>query len=242
MQSFNPSPAMRPRKWDLRPLRFAGKWHDMITLVCAASKGGVGKTSFCANLAVAAEEAGSGPVAILDTDPQQSLHSWWQLRKVDKPGFCGIRVGLGPTLAALAETGIALAIVDTPPRLDGPVPEAVRLATFVLIPCQPSMLDLGAIGGVIDLAARKPRRPLAFVINRVWGDTKRGLPADAAIALSQHGTVAPVQVGNRVVFSQSMIDGRSAIEVEPGGKGAAEIRELWSYLAKRIATEVENGG
>jgi cellulose biosynthesis protein BcsQ len=44
---------------------------DILTI--ASQKGGAGKTTLSAHLAVEAERAGRGPVAVVDTDPQGSL-------------------------------------------------------------------------------------------------------------------------------------------------------------------------
>jgi chromosome partitioning protein len=58
---------------------------------------------------------------------------------------------------------------------------------------------------------------------------------EAAVALSQHGTVAPVTIFNRTDFAASMIDGRTVMEVDPNGKSAEEIKGLWDYIAQRLA-------
>ena len=63
----------------------------MRTLVIASQKGGVGKTTIAGHLGVMAESQGAGPVALIDTDPQGSLSSWWNERQAEAPGFriCG---------------------------------------------------------------------------------------------------------------------------------------------------------
>ena len=58
---------------------------------------------------------------------------------------------------------------------------------------------------------------------------------EAAIALSQHGTVAPITLHNRLDYAASMIDGRTVMEVDPTGKSAVEMLQLWSYLADRLS-------
>ena len=56
----------------------------MHVLVLASQKGGSGKTTLSGHLAVEADHAGIGPVALLDTDPQGSLSHWWK-NNTNKP-------------------------------------------------------------------------------------------------------------------------------------------------------------
>jgi chromosome partitioning protein len=52
--------------------------------------------------------------------------------------------------------------------------------------------------------------------------------------LSQHGPVAPVVVYQRTDFAGSMIDGRTAQELDPDSKSAAEIAALWIYVFENL--------
>ncbi len=61
--------------------------YSMRVIVFASQKGGAGKTTLCGQLAVQAEIAGAGPVALIDTDPQGSLAEWWIARAADTPLF-----------------------------------------------------------------------------------------------------------------------------------------------------------
>ena len=63
---------------------------------------------------------------------------------------------------------------------------------------------------------------------------KAKITYEAAVALSQHGTVAPVTVHHRTEFAASMIDGRTVMEVDPHGRSAEEITELWRYVSDRL--------
>ena len=57
----------------------------MRILTIASQKGGSGKTTLTAHLAVEAEYRKAGPVAVIDTDPQGSLASWWNTREAPTP-------------------------------------------------------------------------------------------------------------------------------------------------------------
>ena len=59
----------------------------MRVIVVASHKGGSGKTTLAAHLAVAAERANAGPVVLLDIDPRGSLIGWWESRPDHVPAF-----------------------------------------------------------------------------------------------------------------------------------------------------------
>jgi chromosome partitioning protein len=54
------------------------------------------------------------------------------------------------------------------------------------------------------------------------------------MALSQHGTVAPVILHHRTGFAASMIDGRTVGEVKGEARSADEIASLWDYISHRL--------
>ena len=44
----------------------------------------------------------------------------------------------------------------------------------------------------------------------------------------------PVTLHQRTDYAASMIDGRTVMEVDPGGKSAAEVEALWAYISDRL--------
>jgi chromosome partitioning protein len=65
------------------------------------------------------------------------------------------------------------------------------------------------------------------------------LTHQASSSLSQHGTVAPVLIGDRTDFAASMTGGQTAQELDAKSKSAEEIRELLIYLQERSTIEME---
>ena len=57
----------------------------MKTIVVTSQKGGSGKTTLAAHLAVEAEQAGDGPAWLIDTDNQGTLSLWHERRKAETP-------------------------------------------------------------------------------------------------------------------------------------------------------------
>jgi chromosome partitioning protein len=208
----------------------------MRILALVSQKGGVGKTTLAGHLAVAAEKGGE-TVAVLDTDPQGSLAAWWNSRTAETPLFVrGNLAELRQQLTELEKIGISLVVIDTPPAITAHIQLVVECADLIIIPARPSPHDLRAVGGTIELV-EPTGKPMIFVVN---GATQRAkITADAAIALSQHGTVAPTTVHQRVDFANSMIDGRTVGELDANSNSAKEVAELWNYVNTRLRKTVK---
>jgi len=207
--------------------------NQMRVVVLASQKGGSGKTTLAGHIAVQAERAGAGPVALIDTDPQGSLAKWWNVRAAETPYFLqSAFTNLFQDIENARAQGIRLVVIDTPPAVTKAIAEVVSFADLVVAPTRPSPHDLRAVGPTVDIVEGK-RKPLVFVVNAATARAK--ITMEAAIALSQHGTVAPVTVHNRLDFAASMIDGRTVMEVDPQGKSAQEVVQLWEYLETRLA-------
>jgi chromosome partitioning protein len=198
----------------------------------ASQKGGSGKTTLSGHLAVQAQRAGAGPVVLIDIDPQGSLSDWWNERQAEYPAFAQTTVArLAADLEMLRQQGFRLAVIDTPPAITMAIQSVIQVAELIVIPTRPSPHDLRAVGATVDLCDRSGK-PLLFVVNGATPKAK--ITFEAAIALSQHGTVAPVTVHHRTDFAASMIDGRTVMEVDPKSRSSQEMVDLWSYISDRL--------
>jgi chromosome partitioning protein len=210
----------------------------MYVVALASQKGGSGKTTLSGHLAVEAERAGFGPVALIDTDPQASLAEWWNVRTAERPFFAKVELAdLPHALEELEQAGVRLAMIDTPPAITDSISRVIAFADLVLIPTRPSPHDLRAVGATVDIAERHGK-PVLFVINAATARAR--ITGEAAVALSQHGTVAPVMLHQRVDFAASMVDGRTVGEITPQSPSAKEVAGLWSYVQDRLARIVHD--
>lgn len=205
----------------------------MQVIVFASRKGGSGKTTLTGHLAVEAGRTGHGPIALIDTDPQGSALEWGRQRTDPLPTVVQSSVDeIDADLIRLRDEGHRMVMIDTPPSATAAISEIVRVADLVVVPCRPSPHDLRAVGATVDIVERWGR-PMIFAVNSA---TRRArITAEAAVALSQHGTVAPVTIHHRVDFAGSMVDGRTVMDIAPEGDSAKEIRALWTYVHERLA-------
>lgn len=202
-------------------------------VVFASQKGGSGKTTLSGHIAVEAERAGDGPVALIDTDPQGSLAKWWNARAASTPAFAQASLEeLDACLDHLKSIGFKLIVIDTPPAVTQTIAHVVGRADLVVTPTRPSPHDLRAVGPTVDIADSLGK-PLVFVVNSATARAR--ITSETAVALSQHGVVAPVTLHHRVDFAASMIDGRTVGDIQPDSKSAQEVSALWLFIRGRLA-------
>jgi Mrp family chromosome partitioning ATPase len=90
----------------------------MKTIVITSQKGGSGRTTLAAHLAVEAERTGDAPAWLIDTDKQGTLSLWHERRETDTPQRADVPfVRLAGGLEALAGRGAAYCFIDTAPTI-----------------------------------------------------------------------------------------------------------------------------
>jgi chromosome partitioning protein len=208
---------------------------SMKTIVFAASKGGVGKTTLCAALSSYASTVSKKKIAIIDLDPQGSLTAWWNHREAGSPELIEANAGnLAETLQRAEASGYDYVFIDTPPGHMQTIEAGIKCADYVLVPCQPSPVDIAAIGDTLQVIEDEGK-PFAFVMNRVIARTRIG--EQAILLLANHGKVAGKPIAQRTAFATAMTDGRSAPEVDGGKQAGEEISALWKFLLSNLKTK-----
>lgn len=211
-----------------------------IIITIAQQKGGAGKTTLAAQLAVALA-ADDLSVATLDADPQGSLSLWYAARSAS----LGERNTIihapvqGWRLKKEAERYAAecdIVIIDSPPHAESEATIAIRAADLVLVPLQPSPLDVWACRPTIKTAQDEGSQAL-IVLNRVPPRTK--LTAAIAGKLDELGAnTAKTALGSRVGYAASLMEGKGVVETESASSPAAkEIRALLKEIMKHRAVK-----
>lgn len=206
-------------------------------IVIAQQKGGAGKTTLAIQLAVALQHAGKR-IAMLDVDPQGSLAAWRGLRdrtvgEDDGPmvdALSGWRLGNRLSTAARE---VDLVIVDSPPHAETDAKAAIRTADLVVLPIQPTMLDLWATEATLALAEAEKTKAL-LVLNRM---PPRSLAADAVAAeiKKKKWPLARNRLGNRQAFAASINEGKGVIETARKSAAGKEIDALAKEILRKMA-------
>lgn len=207
-----------------------------LIITVAQQKGGSGKTTVAAHLAVAFSQAGKS-VGLLDVDPQGSLGEWFERREAalgedDVDLVFRTASGWGARREArhLARDH-DIVVVDTPPKSDLEIRPAIEMADLVAVPVQPTPVDLWATAPTLAMAAKEGVASL-IVINRAL--SRALLTAEMIAAAGELGhAIADAHLGNRVAYPQSMGEGRTVIETAPGGLAAGEVEALAREIMQR---------
>jgi len=208
-------------------------------ITIAQQKGGAGKTTMAAHLAVTWAASGKRKVAVVDIDPQGSLTQWYKIREA--------RLGADETnltFAAISGWRVRseldrlrhthdLIVIDSPPHTDTEARTAIRAADLVVVPLQPSPMDVWATSATINIC-KQERVPVKMVLNRVNPQSK----ITEAVSGDMIGLTAN-RFGNRVVFAGALMHGLGVTEEQPNSIAADEVRalakEIIAYLNRKTS-------
>lgn len=201
----------------------------MKVLTIANRKGGAGKSTCAAHLAIEGVRCGLN-VILLDLDPQKTLESWWKNRKNENPYLADANASdIIEKTNLLRTKGFDLCIVDTPGDTSANTIAGIKAADVVLIPSKPTAPDLTAIGRTISMV-KGYEKPFVFAITQAISRSNAAL--QALSVLSEFGPVAPTLITNRVAYANAMSTGVSASELDKSA--AKEIKNVWIYVSSKV--------
>ena len=195
-------------------------------------KGGVGKTTLSVHLAAALAE--TGRVLLIDADPQHSALDWAAQREQD--GLFDV-IGLPKPILhrqiATLGSGYDWIVIDGPPRVNDLARSAIAASDLVVIPVQPSPYDVWAAKDIVDIIREceisRPEVLSRFLVNRLFPNTT--LAGEVTDALSEFEIpILSTVIRNRTEYAKSARLGLTALETEPAGQAATEIRNLTTEI------------
>jgi chromosome partitioning protein len=209
----------------------------MITIALVNSKGGVGKTTLTAALAIeAAKEMVDNPprparVALVDLDPQRSLVKWCDGRGDDNPKLLEGCDDAADAMDRLAYMGCEYAFFDSPPAFLNVIEGCIESADLIILPLRASMLDVAASEDAYVMA-KEAGTATMMVLNDVHPN--EGVVTATHDWLTENNIeLAKTMIHHRVSHTYAMMAGLSAAEKVNGkvDKGAkTELANLWAEV------------
>jgi chromosome partitioning protein len=191
------------------------------------TKGGCGKSSLSAALAVQASLE-SKKVGLIDADRgQNSLSRWYELRGEPKNPRLLDADCSAEALGLIGAQGFEWLFLDTPPRGLEEISQAIDMAHFVLIPTLAAAFDVESTDQIVELCKRYTT-PFAFVINAAQPRWK--LTAEARLYLVEDGPVCETLVTYRRAYIAASTLGKTGAEIDKDGKCKEEISALWAEV------------
>ena len=189
-------------------------------------KGGSGKTTLSANLAVLWSNSGY-KVAVIDADPQNSLTYWLEARKKyygeDDIGITSYNFDVRNLKEEIKQikSKYNFIIIDSPPSITFDTIQIIKASDRVFVPVQPSPLDLMATVPFLNLVKQEKKNPIIF-LNRVM---PRARLTDAMILRLRYAgaKIARSRISSKVLFAETFSVGRGVIDISVTSDAAKEI-------------------
>ena len=189
-------------------------------------KGGSGKTTLSANLAVLWSNSGY-KVAVIDADAQNSLTYWLEARKKyygeDDIGITSYNFDVRNLKEEIKQikSKYNFIIIDSPPSITFDTIQIIKASDRVFVPVQPSPLDLMATVPFLNLVKQEKKNPVIF-LNRVM---PRARLTDAMILRLRYAgaKIARSRISSKVLFAETFSVGRGVIDISVTSDAAKEI-------------------
>lgn len=212
----------------------------MVVIGILNSKGGVGKSTLTAALAVRASR--EGMVCVVDLDSQGSYSDWYGRRgSPDNPALLTGEDRASDAIEALQlNAPYEFVLLDGPPGSLVVTEDAIKVCDLVVIPMRASGLDLMASQDCIRLCQQGGAAFLC-VLNDVSARDAKSLGENARNTLLTYKIpIAKTAVAHRVPYINAMTSGKTGPEKDRAS--AAEIDALWDEVKNAaLAASVVKG-
>ncbi len=196
-------------------------------------KGGVGKTTL--SIHTATELARSKRrVLLIDADPQGSAMAWSNEREEVEFTVVSMPKATVHKEIDMLSHDYDDVVIDGPPRVTELARSIILASDIVVIPVQPSPMDVWAAADTVDLTreaqAYKPGLRMCLLLNRKIANTAIG--RDVRKALKELDVpVLTADIGQRVAFAETAATGTTVLD-KRRSKAAKEVRKFVKELRR----------
>lgn len=202
--------------------------HKMPNVIAVLNpKGGSGKTTLAIHLAYALKE--HGRTLLVDADIQGSARDWSAAGSSGLPVIGLDRPTLDRELQAIGGD-YQWIVIDGASKVEKMVASGVKAADMILIPVQPSALDLWACAPLVDVIqarqqATDGRPAAAFVVVRAKKNTS--IAREMRRAVEGYGLpLLPHTIYDRTLYARAITEGTTVQAMDAASEAANEIRLL----------------
>jgi chromosome partitioning protein len=201
----------------------------MKSVLVVNPKGGAGKTTLAVNLAAALANLSGQDVRLWDLDRQHSALDWLALRPADRPPIQAMNTTRGD---GKKKVGTGWLILDAPAGIRGKMLDrALKVASKVIVPIQPSIFDMAASSNFIqellkEKAVRKQHTFVGIVGMRV--DPRTRAAATLGAFLHQYDLPIVTLLRDTQVYANAAFNGLSIFDM-PSSVSGRDV-EQWHPL------------
>ena len=203
----------------------------------ANQKGGSGKTTLSANLAVLWANS-EYKVAVIDADAQKSLTYWLEARKKyyrEEP--IGINHypfdvrNLNEDLKQIKRK-YDFIIIDSPPSITFETIQIIKFSDFIYVPVQPSPIDLMATIPFLNIS-KQERKKTTVILNRVMPRAKL---TDAMIMRLRYAgaKIARSRISSKIIYAETFSVGRGVIDISVTSDTSKEIINIGNEILRNF--------
>ena len=200
-------------------------------------KGGTGKTTLSANLAVLWSNS-QYKVAVIDGDNQKSLSNWIEARKkyygekdigfdvhtYNSHSFCEDIKSI--------KRKYNFIIVDSPPSITYDTIQIIKNVNKVFVPVQPSPIDLIATIPFLNLT-KQERKKAMVVLNRVMPRVR--LTEAMILRLRYAGAkIARSRISSKTIYAETFVAGRGVVDISVNSDASREIINLGNEILRNL--------
>jgi chromosome partitioning protein len=198
-----------------------------------SQKGGVGKSTISVNIATYFKKYLNINCILIDTDPQTSSSSWYDLRDDEYPVVISCQASrLDTVLATAQKENVEIVFIDTPGKTESSSLKAAKLSDYCIVPVKPAFFDLKAAEETLDICRLANKK--AYVLLNEMQPNQSNKNETLKVIQSLNVDYFENTIGDRIAFKHAIANGMSVNEYDCNSKAAKEIKRLCDEIKEKL--------